>query len=142
MTKKIIEEMRERYSKDPLGYAKANEWADALESAMQEPVAEVIESNGTLGASQILRWENGVSPPVGGKLYTFPPDAAAEIRYLRNRLNATKAANDLFQVKMDAKIERLQDALHRISLRSQTIMGNKEEYGRIARAALAKEEDQ
>jgi hypothetical protein len=86
VTKKIIEEMRERYSKDPLGYAKANEWADALEAEMREPVAErVLTERG-------LEWEwYWQDPPVGTKLYTFPPDAAAVIEQLREDAEAGNA---------------------------------------------------
>jgi hypothetical protein len=139
--KKIIEVIREMRELEEmevpridLGAVTIYRWRTTLEAAMREPVAEIEPINRLDGSIvTYCRYDRTELPP-GTKLYAMPPDAAAEIRYLRSRLAV------LFQTATDAEIERLQDALHQISLCSQNVMGSKEECGRIAHAALAKED--
>ena len=55
-------------------------WADAIEAAMRERVAEVRHANGTT----FCVFDPDLSH--GTKLYAFPPDAQAEIERLREAL--------------------------------------------------------
>jgi len=82
-------------------------WADALEAAMREPVAEYT------ALPDGLEWRfrpQIFDPPVGTKLYCLPPDAAGEIERLKSslqlfvdRLKAQEAITDKFA----AEVERL-----------------------------------
>jgi hypothetical protein len=76
-------------------------------------------------------------------LYAIPSDAEAEDRFPQEKTDDRREALRISKLllKKDAEIERLRNALHQISLCSQNSMSSKEECGRIARAALAKEED-
>ena len=75
----VISEMREWADRD---YPQIGAWADALEAAMQEPVGIVedviIEAGGAFGDHEIrksrrARWLRN-KPPIGTKIFTFPPD--------------------------------------------------------------------
>jgi hypothetical protein len=136
--RKIIEVIREM--RESVGTSVwTRRLADELESAMSEPVAVVVKNDSgqiRLVGKDWLAFD--LSAHVGTQFYTLSPDAAAEIRDWWTESGEEKACEKELDEK-DAQIERLQDALHQINLRSQNIMGSKEECGRIARAALAKE---
>jgi hypothetical protein len=69
----VIEEMRTDCSRD----AQVQRWADALEAAMREPVAEVDGLGFVIETGLIGDMEPGT------KLYTLPPNAQAEIARLK-----------------------------------------------------------
>jgi hypothetical protein len=77
----VINEMRDyaeiRYA--PPQSATLFRWADALEAAMREPVAQIMERR--MGP-QYCEWDSSLD--AGTKLYALPPDAAGEIERLRN----------------------------------------------------------
>ena len=74
------------------------QWADAIEAAMREPVAEVSDTQ-----SRKILWEtyaHAERHQPGTKLFAFPPDAQAELLSLTEQLAAR-----------DAEIQRLQEAV-------------------------------
>jgi hypothetical protein len=114
---------------DPITPDDLRRWADGIEASMREPVAEYV------ALPDGLEWRfrpQIFDPPVGTKLFAFPPDAEEEIRYLRSRLADATKANDLFQTAADAEIERLREENTR--LRSLV------EFEPDLEAALAKED--
>ena len=63
-----------------------NEWANAVEQAMREPAAELVRtSTGSEWAFRLM------DPPIGTKLFAFPPSAQAEIEQLREALEKIAA---------------------------------------------------
>ena len=155
----IIREMRE-YAEHlrSLGASRAVfavsfcRWADALEAAMREPVAEYT------ALPDGLEWRfrpQIFDPPVGTKLYAFPPDAEEEIERLRDRLKwfedsggvavhaeVFKRGAEIEHCRKDAErmqkeIDLLRDALQSIVTHQRSAAA----VIRIADAALAKEED-
>jgi hypothetical protein len=63
-----------------------SEWtrrlAEDLEAAMKSPVAEVVKT--PYGAGFTFYW---LDPPIGTRLYTIAPDAAAEIERLTKHID-------------------------------------------------------
>jgi len=136
----ILREMRQEFRTNMdgeaiVGVKRIRGWADALEEAMREPVAEYT------ALPDGLEWRfrpQIFDPPVGTKLYCLPPDAEEEIRYLRSRLADATKANDLFQTATDAEIERLREALEDACL---TFSQYGEQPPQKWLTALAKKED-
>jgi len=145
----IIREMR---GWEYESYRVIAKWAGALEQAMREPVAEYT------ALPDGLEWRfrpQIFDPPVGTKLFAFPPDAATvirlevehsallvgEIERLSDRLkwfeDSGSVAVHAEVFKRGAEIERLREALQQIANRAIPIQ--REEH-RIARTALAKED--
>jgi hypothetical protein len=88
--------------------------ADELEAAMREPVGVVedviIGASGAFGDHEIrksrrARWLKN-KPPVGTKLYAFPPDAAGEIEQLRDMEEAYLGEVKV-RLNCEAEIERI-----------------------------------
>jgi hypothetical protein len=79
---KIIREMR---GWEYESYKVIAKWADALEQAMLEPVAEVYESADSVCGERgtEIDWIGSRRCDPGTKLYALPPDAAGEIENLR-----------------------------------------------------------
>jgi len=135
----VIREMRELYSKDPLGYTKANDWADALESSMREPFAWWLDPGDPYGlgcyAQQFKpdedafrRWPNLTVT----KLYTLPSDVAMEIERLTRLVETTRFNTKQHSEALD-EIERLREALAHYAT-------DETAGGWVAIAALAKED--
>jgi hypothetical protein len=140
----VIREIRQYAKRHSLPY---DRWADALEQAMREPVAE-IEPIDRLDGSVVTycRYDHDKLPP-GTKLFAFPPDAEEEIERLTELLRGLIDAEDAivnYRVKyigpypnvpipedVRAEWNRQLDALAAAKLRAE----------KAARAALAKEED-
>jgi hypothetical protein len=94
----VLREMREWDS------VASREWADAIEAAMREPVAEVIAYEGIKIVN--ARSAKLALLPLGTKLYALPPDQSAEIERLRADLETAERALDA-QTDFRAEIERL-----------------------------------
>jgi hypothetical protein len=138
----VIREMRLRIEDEcPPGIEDVKNWADALEAAMREPVAEIEPINRLDGSIvTYCRYDQYKLPP-GTKLYTFPPDAAAEIERLHSDLETAERALDA-QTDFRKEIERLNTALREIQCACITPRpGVVDAVREIACAALAKEED-
>jgi hypothetical protein len=76
----VIAEMR-NMTREDVDYGPWDRWADALEAAMREPVAEVIDT--PYGPAMTGRHMLNIEDlPPGTKLYTVPPDQSAEIERL------------------------------------------------------------
>ena len=117
-------------------YVECKDWADAIEAAMREQVAEVRHANGTT----FCVFDPDLSH--GTKLYALPPDAQAELLSLTEQL-----------AERDAEIERLQEDKERLRDRidgwHQSIREKDAEIERLlghlsavaAEAALAGKED-
>ena len=94
----------------------SREWADAIEAAMWEPVAEVVRFAESWGYEYpVLRLVvDAKMPPIGTKLFTFPPDAAGEIERLKADFEAAceDRANTYARLAgAQAEIERLRGLL-------------------------------
>ena len=100
--KEIIREMRKFVADRSLNERTTflggvvKEWAESIEAAMREPVAEVRSLPGDICALDR-------NLPVGTPLFALPPDAAGEIERLTKRLNV--AEMDRFE--QGQEIERL-----------------------------------
>ena len=81
----------------------AQGWADAIEAAMTQPVAEVVHQNGLPYGG--IRMTKAFSP--GTKFYALPPAAAAEIQPDWDKLEACQQS---LREHM-AEIERLREVL-------------------------------
>jgi hypothetical protein len=117
----VIREMRsylERYKMYdyPPGHdelAEIEAWAESIEAAMREPVAE-IEPRLTLGVGldSYCQYDKSALEP-GTKLFAFPPDAAAEIK--RWTAEYAEYRNDMATriFARQAEIEQLQESCRR-----------------------------
>jgi hypothetical protein len=100
-----------------------NEWADTIEAAMREPVAEVVFVDFLEdGAVRMIQPLAKFGP--GTKLYALPPDAAAEIERLQAVANRgghlAVASAEIERLKADAEscrkdAERMREALAMIA---------------------------
>ena len=118
----VLREMREM-SEINSNFRITNDWADAIEAAMTQPVF-VFEGNASgvvLGVLQTTEIN------VGTKLFAFPPSAQDELVRITEQLS-----------DQDAEIEQLRDALELLLLSSDDIYPGDVA---IARAALAGKED-
>jgi len=148
---KALREMRERATWHPLDFNPDDllRWADALEAAMREPVAEIRKSSHDTWCA----FDPDLPP--GTNLYAFPPDAAAEDRFPQEKTDDRREALRISKLllKKDAEIERLSHAVRLAAsqkLPDEMEAEDKEfadwEHGykmlvKLARAAHAKEED-
>jgi hypothetical protein len=101
----VIAEMRTDCSRD----AQVQRWADALEAAMREPVAEVIDT--PYGPAMTGRHMLNIEAlPPGTNLYAMPPDQSAEIKRLHGMIGHLQLALDKEAARHrqdNAEIERL-----------------------------------
>ena len=128
----VLRDIRLYASRCPEPYVR---WADAIEAAMREPVAEVVGFDYYFGARAYMsvrsvKGKGYEKFPPGTKLYALPPDAAGEIQPDWDKLEACQQS---LREHM-AEIERLRKALFDIANRGMAVQ--REEH-RIARAALA-----
>jgi hypothetical protein len=120
------------------------DWADALEAAMREPVATIIEAE---DGFRYCDWDSALE--TGTKLFAFPPDAAGEIEMLRTE-NRDLAHDNASMVRAllakDKKIARLRAEIERLREAAKTTVAylrdlypsDRAEYARkLLRAALA-----
>ena len=130
------------------------QWADAIEAAMREPVAYLMEHKESPHLAKSLRfslpeWHITWTP---NPLFTFPPDAAGEIERLHEVID--RAANAWMSLEPQvawegdvadamaagvAEIERLRALLSEVADTMQVSPLRMELRGRI-RAALAGKE--
>ena len=76
----VIREMR-LYTEDDNYGPDVGRWVIALEAAMREPVATIIEGE---DGFRYCDWDSALE--TGMKLYALPPDAQAEIERLQRKL--------------------------------------------------------
>jgi len=167
--KEIIREMRATAdkSRESRYLALAGDiegWIAAIETAMREPVGVVedviIGASGAFGDHEIrksrrARWLKN-KPPVGTNLFAFPPDAAGEIERLKADMDAGAKDYCALMERYDAQHVEIVRLSHAVSLASSQKLPEEmdaesrefsdwqhgyEALVKLARAALAKEED-
>lgn len=103
-------------------------WADAIEAAMREPVAEVVPVIISRRERYTeIRPKGKAATVPGTKLFTFPPDQRAEIEMLReenlhvhNLLAEARAKNDKAPAEYEALRTRNEDLQSRLA-RAETL---------------------
>jgi hypothetical protein len=107
----VIRQMRLRIEDEcPPGIEDVKNWADALEPAMQEPVAFLF--GGPNGDQYCANHWPPQNPGKGkiNPLYALPPDAAGEIARLHSDLETAERALDA-QTDFRKEIERLMEGI-------------------------------
>jgi hypothetical protein len=104
---------------DPITPDDLRRWADALEQAMREPIGVVedviIGASGAFGDHEIrksrrARWLKN-KPPVGTKLFAFPPDASGQPTATEYLLTFDVEALTEERNELEAEIERLRESV-------------------------------
>ena len=124
----VLRDIRLYASRCPEPYVR---WADAIEAAMTQPVAEVVHQNGLPYGG--IRMTKAFSP--GTKFYTFPPDAAGEIQPDWDKLEACQQS---LREHM-AEIERLREVL--MNLTRECLASDFNEHWDSYKTALADVKD-